>query len=177
MLGYANADRSSLGWSDAMQLVLDGKAAMTIMGDWAHGYALSKGVKPNVDYGYVASPGTDGTFLWLSDSFGLAKGAPNPEEAKAWLAVCGSKDGQDAFNPKKGSIPARKDADKNLYDEYLKFSIDQFGTVKLAPSIVHGAAAPEGYMTDYGNALNVFGSDLDVDALVQALQDAEKGIK
>jgi glucose/mannose transport system substrate-binding protein len=177
MLGYANADRSSLGWSDAMQLVLDGKAAMTIMGDWAHGYALSKGVKPNVDYGYVAAPGTDGTFLWLSDSFGLAKGAPNPEEAKAWLAVCGSKDGQDAFNPKKGSIPARKDADKNLYDEYLKFSIDQFGTVKLAPSIVHGAAAPEAYMTDYGNALNVFGSDLDVDALVQALQDAEKNFK
>jgi glucose/mannose transport system substrate-binding protein len=177
MLEYANADRSSLGWADAMQLVLDGKAGMTIMGDWAHGYALSKGVKPNVDYGYVAAPGNDGIFMWLSDSFGLAKGAPNPEQGKAWLAVCGSKDGQDAFNPKKGSIPARNDADKSLYDEYLKFSIDQFATVKLAPSVVHGAAAPEAYMTSYGNALNVFGSDLDVETLVQALVDASKDIK
>jgi glucose/mannose transport system substrate-binding protein len=177
MLGYANADRSSLGWADAMQLVLDGKAGMTIMGDWAHGYALSKGAKPGVDYGWVASPGTDGTFMWLSDSFGLAKGAPHPNEARAWLAVCGSKEGQDAFNPAKGSIPARTDADKSLYDDYLKWSIDQFASVKLAPSIVHGAAAPEAYMTSYGNALNVFASDTDVDALVQALQDAAKDLK
>ena len=36
----------------------------------------------------------------------------------------------------------------------------------------HGAAAPEAYMTEYGNALNVFASDLDTEALVQALQDA-----
>jgi glucose/mannose transport system substrate-binding protein len=172
MLEYSNPDRSSLGWSDAMQLVLDGKAGMTIMGDWAHGYALSKGVKPNVDYGYVPAPGNDGVFMWLSDSFGLAKNAPNPEQARAWLAVCGSKEGQDAFNPKKGSIPARTDADKSLYDEYLVFSIDRFATDKLAPSVVHGAAAPEAYMTEYGNALNVFGSDLDVETLVQSLQDA-----
>jgi glucose/mannose transport system substrate-binding protein len=172
MLEYSNADRSSLGWADAMQLVLDGKAGMTIMGDWAHGYALSKELKPNADYGYVAAPGNDGIFMWLSDSFGLAKGAPNPEQARAWLAVCGSKAGQDAFNPAKGSIPARTDADKSLYDEYLQYSIEQFGSVKLAPSVVHGAAAPEAYMTTYGNALNVFAADLDTEALVLALQDA-----
>jgi glucose/mannose transport system substrate-binding protein len=176
MLDYANADRSSLGWADAMQLVLDGKAGMTIMGDWAHGYALSKGAKPNADYGWAAAPGTDGVFLWLSDSFGLAKNAPHTDQAKAWLAVCGSREGQDAFNPAKGSIPARTDADKSLYDEYLKFSIDQFGSTKLAPSIVHGAAAPESYMTSYGNALNVFASDVDVDSLVQTLQDSAKDL-
>jgi carbohydrate ABC transporter substrate-binding protein, CUT1 family (TC 3.A.1.1.-) len=32
-------------------------------------------------------------------------------------------------------------------------------------------------MTEYGNALNVFASDLDVDAVVQALQDAAKDLK
>jgi glucose/mannose transport system substrate-binding protein len=172
MLEYSNADRSSLGWADAMQLVLDGSAGMTIMGDWAHGYALSKGLQPNVDYGYVAAPGTEGVFMWLSDSFGLAKGAPNPENARAWLAICGSKEGQDAFNPAKGSIPARTDADKSLYDEYLQYSIDAFGSETLAPSVVHGAAAPEAYMTSYGNALNVFAADLDVETLVVSLQDA-----
>jgi glucose/mannose transport system substrate-binding protein len=177
MLEYSNADRSSLGWADAMQLVLDGKAGMTIMGDWAHGYALSKGLKPNADYGYVPAPGSAGVFMWLSDSFGLAKGAPNVDQARAWLAVCGSKEGQDAFNPAKGSIPARTDADKSLYDEYLVFSIEHFGTDTLAPSVVHGAAAPEAYMTEYGNALNVFASDLDTEALIQALQDAAGDLK
>jgi glucose/mannose transport system substrate-binding protein len=172
MLEYSNEDRNAIGWSDAMQLVLDGKAGMTIMGDWAHGYALSKGAQPNVDYGYVAAPGNNGVFMWLSDSFGLATNAPNQEQALAWLAVCGSKEGQDAFNPAKGSIPARTDADKSLYDEYLQYSIDAFGQETLAPSIVHGAAAPEAYMTSFGNALNVFAADLDVESMVIALQDA-----
>jgi glucose/mannose transport system substrate-binding protein len=177
MLSYSNSDRSALGWADAMQLVLDGKAGMTIMGDWAHGYALSKGLQPDVDYGWVASPGTDGVFMWLSDSFGLAKGAPNPDQALAWLAVCGSKAGQDAFNPAKGSIPARTDADRSLYDVYLQYSIDQFGADTLAPSIVHGAAAPDAYMVAYGNALNVFSSDLDAQTLMTALTDAVVEIK
>ena len=172
MLSYANTDRSALGWADAAQLVLDGKAAMTIMGDWAHGYFLSKGAKPNVDYGYVASPGTDGVFMWLSDSFGLAKGAPHRENALAWLRVCGSKEGQDAFNPKKGSIPARTDADKSKYDEYLRWSIDQFAQDKLAPSAAHGAATTNAYQEVFHNALEVFSADLDQDTLVQTLTDA-----
>jgi glucose/mannose transport system substrate-binding protein len=116
-------------------------------------------------------------FMWLSDSFGLAKGAPNPEQALAWLAVCGSKEGQDAFNPAKGSIPARTDADRSLYDVYLQYSIDAFGTDTLAPSIVHGAAAPEAYMLSYGNALNVFSADLDAQTLATALTDASAEIK
>lgn len=172
MLEFSNEDRNAIGWADAMQLVLDGKAGMTIMGDWAHGYALSKGAEPDVDYGWAAAPGNQGVFMWLSDSFGLAVGAPNPDQARAWLAVCGSKEGQDAFNPAKGSIPARTDADKSLYDVYLQYSIDAFGQETLAPSIVHGAAAPEAYMTSFGNALNVFAADLDVETMVIALQDA-----
>jgi glucose/mannose transport system substrate-binding protein len=172
MLGYANNDRSALGWSDAAQLVLDGKAGMTIMGDWAEGYFKSKGAKPTADFNWVAAPGTDGVFMWLSDSFGLAKGAPHQEQALAWLKVLGSKDGQDAFNPKKGSIPARTDADKSLYDEYLQWSIDQFAADKLAPSATHGAATTNAYQTSWHNALEVFSSDLDGKALLQALKDA-----
>lgn len=177
MLGYANPDRSSLGWSDAAQKVLEGSAAMTIMGDWAEGYFISKGAKPNADFGWAAAPGTDGIFMWLSDSFGLPKGAPHKDNALAWLKVVGSKDGQDAFNPKKGSIPARTDADKSLYDEYLKWSIDQFGTARLAPSIVHGAAANESFITGYDNALNVFSADKDLKTLTQALTDALTDLK
>ncbi|NJL32887.1 MAG: extracellular solute-binding protein, partial [Chloroflexaceae bacterium] len=150
MLEYANDDRSAIGWADAAQRVLDGDAAMTVMGDWAHGFFLSKGVTPGVEYGYAAAPGTDGVFLWLSDSFGMARNAPNPDAAMAWLRVISSREGQDAFNPRKGSIPARTDADKSLYDEYLTYSIDQFATQQLAPSIVHGAAANEAFMSAYG---------------------------
>src|SRR5690606_5990899 len=174
---YANEDRASLSWADAAQTVLDGKAAMTIMGDWAEGYFLGKGAVPNEDFGWVAAPGTDGVFMWLSDSFGLPVGAPNRDNAVAWLRVLGSREGQDAFNPKKGSIPARTDPDLSLYDEYLQWSIEQFASNALAPSVVHGAAANEAYMSAYGNALNVFAADLDVDSLLQSLLDASADLQ
>lgn len=172
LFNLGNKDRSAIGWSDAMQQVLDGKAAMTIMGDWAHGFALSKGKKVNTDYGWAPAPGTVGSFIWLSDSFGLAKGAPNAEQARAWLALCGSKEGQDAFNPKKGSIPARTDADKSKYDDYLKAAIDDFGKLKLAPSAAHGASTTNAYQDKFHNALEVYSSDLDEKALLQALKNA-----
>ncbi len=172
MLSYANEDRSAIGWSDAAQRVLDGKAGMTIMGDWAEGYFLSKGAKVNTDFGYAAAPGTDGVFMWLSDSFGLAKGAPHAEAARAWLAVAGSKEGQDAFNPKKGSIPARTDADKSLYDEYLQWSMEQFASNTLAPSATHGAATTNAFQQTWSNSLEVFSSNLDVEELIATLEDA-----
>ncbi|MEJ7651909.1 MAG: extracellular solute-binding protein [Chloroflexia bacterium] len=56
MLTYANTDRASLSWSDAAQRVLDGKAGMTIMGDWAEGFFLSKKAKPNVEFGWAPLP-------------------------------------------------------------------------------------------------------------------------
>ncbi|MDL1896675.1 extracellular solute-binding protein, partial [Anaerolineae bacterium CFX7] len=40
-LTYANADRDALTWAAATQLLIDGKAAMNIMGDWANGQFIS----------------------------------------------------------------------------------------------------------------------------------------
>jgi glucose/mannose transport system substrate-binding protein len=177
MLDYSNSDRSGLQWGDAAQLVYEGKAGMTIMGDWVEGWYKVGGAHPNVDFGWAAAPGTDGTFMWLSDSFGLARGAPHRDAALAWLRTVSSREGQDAFNPLKGSIPARTDADKSLYDEYQQWSIDQFRSDKLVPSIVHGAAAPDAYKSAYSRALVDFSRDLDVEALKQALNDAVAELK
>ncbi len=172
MLSYSSPDRAALHWPDAADLVLQGKAGMIITGDWIEGYYTSQGAKPNADFAWASSPGTEGTFMWLSDSFGLARGAPHRQATLAWLKVLGSREGQDAFNAKKGSIPTRTDPDKSPYDEYLRWSIDQFRSDKLAPSIVHGAAAPKPYMVAYGQALNAFSVDLDAEALKRALNDA-----
>jgi len=102
----------------------------------------------------------------------LATGAVNREAGLAWIKVVGSKEGQDAFNPIKGSIPARTDADKNLYDEYLQWSIDQFASDILVPSVVHGAVGSKEYMFAYGDALDAFSKDLDAEKLLQSLKAA-----
>ena len=172
MLGYVNEDHAALSWDQAAQLVADGDAAMTIMGDWAEGYFKSKNMTPNKEFGWAPSPSTGGTFIMLSDSFGLPKNAKNRANAVAWLTVCGSKEGQDAFNPKKGSIPARTDGDRALYDEYLKSAMDDFGSNAIVPSLAHGAAAAEGWVTAFNDAMTLFVTDKNVAAAQAAMAKA-----
>ena len=172
MMNYANEDHAALSWDQAAQLVADGDAAMTIMGDWAAGYFTSIGLTPDVEYGYVPSPNTAGTFIMLSDSFGLPAGAPHRDNAIAWLTVAGSREGQDAFNPLKGSIPARTDGDRTLYDAYLLSAMDDFASNEISPSLAHGAAASEGWVTAFNDVMTLFVADLDVAAAQSAMAQA-----
>ncbi len=172
VLEYSNPDRNTLNWVGAAQMVLDGKAGMNVMGDWANGTFLGEGMKPNVDYAWTAAPGTDGMFMWLSDSFTLAKGASHRQAAIEFLKTVGSRQAQDAFNHIKGSIPARIDADRTLYDEYQQWSIEQFRTNQLAPSIMHGAAASDAFRQPYTRAVVDFANDLNEQAFAEALRAA-----
>jgi glucose/mannose transport system substrate-binding protein len=172
LMQYVNEDHAALSWDQAAQYVADGDAAMTIMGDWAQGYFTSIGLTADVDYGWAPSPGTGGTFIMLSDSFGLPKGAPNRDNAVAWLTVCGSKEGQDAFNPLKGSIPARTDGDRSLYDVYLLSAMDDFASNEIAPSLAHGAAASEGWVTAFNDVMTLFVADGNISAAKTAMAQA-----
>ena len=172
---YTNSDAASLTWQDAGKLVIDGKAAFNVMGDWQDGYFsgstaggnLAK--KPNVDYKWTAVPGTGGVYDWLSDSFTLPKGAPHAAEAKKWLAFLGSEKAQDTFNPVKGSIPARQDAKRSLYGPYLKWALTQWKTDKLVGSLTHGVVADNAWNTDIDTALGLFIQNHDVAGFQKAL--------
>ena len=169
MLNYVNEDYAALSWDQATQLVIDGTAAMNIMGDWAEGYFKQQGWTPGVEFGWAASPGSAGAFDALSDSFGLPQDAPNRDAVIAWLGVCGSQAGQDAFNPIKGSIPARTDGDRSLYDEYLQSAMDDFASDTIVPSMMHGAAAAPSWQQDIIDAVSLFLADRDVAAFQDAL--------
>jgi ABC-type glycerol-3-phosphate transport system substrate-binding protein len=176
---YTNTEAASTDWQGAAKRVVDGQAAFNIMGDWAYGYFVGSapnglGKKADEDFKWAASPGTDGTYLWLSDSFTLPKGAPHKEAAEAWLKEAASKEGQDLFNPKKGSIPARKDADKSLYTGYLAWAFEQWQTAKLAGSFWHGVTANNKFHTDIDTAVGLFLQNKDVGKLQTALVTAAK---
>jgi glucose/mannose transport system substrate-binding protein len=95
-------------------------------------------------------------YQWLSDSFTLPRGAPNRAAAIKWLTLLGSKRAQDAFNPVKGSIPARKDANAKLYNQYLKSALRDWRTNKLAGSLTHGVVASNAWNTAIDTALGQF---------------------
>ncbi|HLC01454.1 MAG TPA: ABC transporter substrate-binding protein [Anaerolineales bacterium] len=176
VLSYVNEDHTALTWDQANQLVIDGTAAMTIMGDWIDGDYVAKGF---TDYGWAPVPGTQGVYVALSDTFGLPKGAKNADLTKEFLGVLGSKQGQETFNILKGSICARTDCDYSNFDAYLQSSAADWQTDTIVPSVVHGAAASEGWATAYVDAIGAFVTSKDVagtqDALIQAAVDAESG--
>jgi glucose/mannose transport system substrate-binding protein len=174
VLTYTNADASALSWQDAGQLVLDGSAAFNIMGDWAEGFFREVGAEPNTGYVWAATPGTEGNFQFLSDSFVLAKNAPNRDSAIAWLTVAGSNEGQDAFNPVKGSIPARSDADRSLYGEYLLSAMDDWASNTVVGSLTHGVVANDSWKSEIDTALGLFLIDKDVAAFQSGLVAAQE---
>ena len=169
MLSYANADHTSLTWDQANQLVIDGDAAMTIMGDWVDADNKAKEFE---DSGWVPAPGNAGIYDALSDTFGLPKDAPNPDAVRCWLKLAGSLEGQEAFNPLKGSICARTDCDKELFDEYLQSAMDDWAGDTIVPSLAHGAAASQGWVEELNDAVTVFVTDGDVGAVQGRLADA-----
>jgi glucose/mannose transport system substrate-binding protein len=173
VLEYTNSDANSLGdWVPAAQLVVDGKAAFQVMGDWEAGWFVTKAkLEPGKGFGWAASPGTEGIFNMLSDSFGLPKGAPNRDNALLWLALLGSKEGQDAFNPLKGSIAARLDSDLSLYNDYSKSAAADWKSNKIVGSLIHGAAAPEGFTSKFVDLLTAFADSKDVDAITAAADE------
>ena len=169
VLTYANADSASLSWQDAAQLVVNGDAAFNVMGDWAEGYFRELGKAPNVDYGWAPVPGSVGVFQFLSDSFVLAVGAPDAEGATAWLKVAGSKEGQEAFNPVKGSICARTDCDPSLFGEYLQSAMDDWASNTVVGSLTHGVVANDSWKTEIDTALGLYIADGNVENFQAAL--------
>ena len=170
MLGYVNSDHAALTWDQANDQLIAGKAAMTIMGDWVNGDYTQKKFD---GYGWTLAPGTKGLFDALSDTFAVPKGAKNRENAMDWLKLAGSVEGQDAFNPLKGSIPANINAGKAAgYNEYLKSTMKDWTSHTIVPSVVHGAAAKDGWAQAYQDAINSFVTKQDVAAAQKALAAA-----
>jgi len=168
-LTYTNSDSASLSWQDASQLVINGDAAFNVMGDWAEGYFRELGKAPNTDYGWAPVPGSVGVFQFLSDSFVLAVGAPDEDGAMAWLKIAGSKEGQEAFNPVKGSICARTDCDKTLFGVYLQSAMDDWASNTVVGSLTHGVVANDSWKSEIDTALGLFIQDGNVEGFQAAL--------
>ena len=157
ILEYTNDDFSSLSWQQATDLVVGGDAAFNIMGDWAAGYmSTTLGLEPGDGYMWAASPDTEGVFMFLADSFGFPKGVKNPAATLSWLKTCGSKEGQDTFNPLKGSISARTDSDLSKYNDYSQSAAEDFADNRIVGSLAHGVTANEGFMNDFATVMEMF---------------------
>jgi len=157
-------------WNIATSMVINGEAAMQIMGDWAKGEFTAAEKAPGVDYICVASPGTSGSFTFNVDSFAFFEQSDDAAQAaqKTMAEAILADDFQRVFNLNKGSIPARLGMARDEFDSCAHASMDAFvsgsETGGLVPSFAHGMAVSEavgGAISDVSS--NYFNSELTAD--------------
>ncbi|HET6213180.1 MAG TPA: ABC transporter substrate-binding protein [Micromonosporaceae bacterium] len=175
ILSYSDIASAGADWQPAADRMLEGAAVYNVMGDWMASYLnVDKKLKYKDDYNVVASPGTDGVYNFLSDSFTLPVGAPHKAAAETWLSLCGSKEGQDAFNPLKGSVPARTDGDKSKYTGYLATALADWTnpSTKVVGSLTHGVVANDAWNSEIDTALGLFIKNGDAAAFGAAVKQS-----
>jgi glucose/mannose transport system substrate-binding protein len=175
VLSHSNFDSAAADWQPALDPIIEGDAAYNVMGDWADTYfRVEKDLTWEQDYNATTSPGTEGVFNFLSDSFTLPEGAPHRDTAIEWLRLAGSREGQDTFNPVKGSIPARTDGDTELYTGYLATPLADWTSedTTIVGSLAHGVVADNAWKAEIDSALQEFVGSHDSEAFASAVAQA-----
>jgi glucose/mannose transport system substrate-binding protein len=180
VLAASDIKTSAADWQPAADRVTDGTAVYDVMGDWQDGYwGRAKKLAYKTDYDVAPTPGSTGVYDFLSDSFTLPVGAKHRAAAEKWLIECGSVEGQDLFNPQKGSIPARIDADKSKYKDYLASALKdwQDPSTKIVGSLAHGVVANNAFGSEIDSALSLFVNSGDAAAFAKAVAAAYDATK
>jgi len=145
---YIDKDAANRDWNLATAMVINGKAAMQFMGDWAKGEFTAAGKSPGKDYVCMPAPGTKGAFTFNIDSFIMfeQKSADARDAQRALASSIMEPQFQEVFNLNKGSIPARTGMPMGKFDQCAKDSSSEFESSakskKLVPSWAHGMAMP-----------------------------------
>ena len=113
-------------WNDATTMVITGKAAGQIMGDWAQGEFQVANQVAGEDYSCLPGLGVNEVIMTGGDAFYFPKVDDAAiTEAQGELAkVMLSPETQVAFNLKKGSLPVRGDVDLNAANDCMKKGLD-----------------------------------------------------
>lgn len=144
---YVDDNFSGRDWNLASSMVIEGKAGMQMMGDWAKGEFLKAGQKPGSDFVCIRFPGTQGSVTFNSDQFAMFKVGDAGEKAQLLMAsAIMNPTFQSAFNVVKGSVPARTDVPNDAFDDCGKKGMADLaeanGSGSLFGSAAHGHAAP-----------------------------------
>ena len=144
---YVDDNFSGRDWNLASAMVIEKKAGMQIMGDWAKGEFLNAGQKPGDDFMCFRFPGTSGAVTFNSDQFMMFKVGSDRRDAQNQLASSVMAPSfQSAFNVVKGSVPARTDVSDADFDACGKKGMRDLASANanntLLGSLAHGHAAP-----------------------------------
>jgi len=180
---YVDDNFSGRDWNLASAMVIEGKAGMQMMGDWAKGEFLKAGKKPGADFVCIRFPGTQGAVTFNSDQFMMFKVGDAGVKAQLMMAsAIESPSFQSAFNVVKGSVPARTDVPNDAFDDCGKKGMADLAEANskgtLFGSMAHGHAAPAAIKNAvYDVVTRHFNGEMDAAAAAKALAEAVAAAK
>jgi len=172
---HVTDDASTIGFTEANQMVINGEAATIHQGNWAYGmYRADDEFNFEEDWGWMAYPGTEDMYTLHIDGFNFTRDNNAPRKQKAWAAFAGQKDAQIAFGNLKGTVPLRTDIDSSKLTDFLQLNADHLkNKSKQPPTLAHGLAVEPEKM---GACKSAFGNDFmgpfDAEATAKALIEA-----
>ena len=181
--GYVDDGASGRDWNLATAMVMNGKAGMQIMGDWAKGEFFAAGKKAGTDFLCVPTPSEHG-YILNSDSIAMfkVKGEDKVEGQKLLAKLIMGEKFQEIFNLYKGSIPARLGVPRDKFDSCAIKSMDDLATASkdgtLVGSVAHEilqAGAVRGAFLDV--ATEFFNSSMSADDAVAKLAEEMENAK
>ncbi|PID49154.1 MAG: sugar ABC transporter substrate-binding protein [Proteobacteria bacterium] len=181
--GYVDENFSGRDWNLASAMVIEGKAALQIMGDWAKGEFINAGLKPNEAFLCFRFPGTQGAVPFNTDQFVMFKVPDASRDAQLAMAKAVMDPSfQIAFNKVKGSVPARMGSDDAEFDacaqKGMKDVAEAAKNDTLLGSMAHGYGAPAAVKNAVFDVVtNFFNSETSTEDAVQQLVDAVEGAK
>jgi glucose/mannose transport system substrate-binding protein len=147
MRGYVDPNFAGRDWNLATAMIMNGDAAIQIMGDWAKGEFLAAKLEPGKDFICAPAP-TQGGYIMNPDSFAFfAKANETPDEVagrELMAHLLLTEEVQIAYNLHKGAIPARLGVARDQFDACAVKSMEDLDTTlangNLVPSMAHEIA-------------------------------------
>ncbi|HHS94280.1 MAG TPA: extracellular solute-binding protein [Rhodobacterales bacterium] len=129
--GYITANHAALDWQDAASLLVQGKAANYVMGNFAVA-VFKEGGMTNDTLGFLPFPTINADVPRAeeapTDTIHIPSGATNVEDAKAFLAYMAGAEAQTKMNAAMGQLPINKDAKVAEDDPFIKAGFELLST-------------------------------------------------
>jgi glucose/mannose transport system substrate-binding protein len=133
---YVDPGSPGRDWNLATGMVIEGKAAFQMMGDWAKGEFVNANKTAGKDYGCFMAGGPKMPYAIGGDVFVFPKSKNKDSEAaqKKLAELMISPAMQVSFNNKKGSIPIRTDVDTSKMDVCAQMGVQAVKEGRLLSS-------------------------------------------
>jgi multiple sugar transport system substrate-binding protein/raffinose/stachyose/melibiose transport system substrate-binding protein len=156
------ATANSLVWTDAADQLVNGEAAMNLMGTWLIGYVVGNGFEPVTDFDFFEFPivdeGVPTAVVGPVDGLVTAAGAANSENAMAMLEFLARPESQAAWSVGQGNMPTNTTSDTTEFNDLIKRAMEI-------------AAASETYNFNYDLATPPAPSEVGLDMFQRFIND------